>query len=179
MITQPTDQMHQARIPYQVSKVRKSLIPVQAMMVISPQIIWSERPSWFVENPPSWSVPPIMGRVIAQPIGCAIVKDPTEIPTKKNSIISYSIPVIPRPSEDDFEPSTVSEESLSMIAQTHIEDSKHPNTDWDAFWHSFYMADSKSDISRLDGWSSSSEISKLDGWSSQSEDDRDSGYDIM
>ena len=162
------DQMDKVRIPYQVSKVRKSLIPVQAMMMVSPQIIWSDRPSWFVENPPSWSVPPIMGRVIAQPIDCAIVKDPIKMPIKKSSIISYSIPEIPRPSEDDFESSIVP-----------MEDSKHPNTDWDAFWDSFYQTDLKSNISRLDGWSSSSEISKLDGWSSQSEDDKDSGYDIM
>ena len=57
------DHVQQVRLPYDVSRVERSLIPAQALMVISPQIIRSDGPVWFVENPPSWSVPPIMGRV--------------------------------------------------------------------------------------------------------------------
>ena len=115
--------MQQVRLPYEISRVEKSLVPVQAMMMISPQIIRSDGPSWFVENPPSWSVPPIMGRVNAQPLKCAIVGEILESPCRRGSIIS-SPPIIPRPSEDDSESSIVSEDHLCMIPQTHMKDSE-------------------------------------------------------
>ena len=166
------DNMHHSRIPYAVSRIEKTLTNVDAMMVVPTQIIRATGPVWFVSNPPSWAVPPIMGRVVGQRIDCAFVEDE---PAEAKSTCSYdssipSPPPSPRTSVAASRSSSFCEAHLRMVPAYGWEDWKQPKPEWYSYWFTCEPDDSNSQISKLDGWSSHSGISKLDGWSSHSDE---------
>ena len=162
------DNMHHSRIPYAVSRIEKTLTNVDAMMVVPTQIIRATGPVWFVSNPPSWAVPPIMGRVIGQKLDCAWVTD-IEEDVKSTCSTQSSIPSPP--------PSPCTSRAVSRsssFCDAHFREV--PMFGWEDFkqdkpaWYSYWFTNEPSE-SGLDGWSSNSDVSKLGGWSSHSGDE--------
>ena len=156
------------RIPYEVSRIEKTLTVTEAMMVVPTQTLSPNGPVWFVSNPPSWAVQPIMGRVIGQKMSCAWVTDRDE-DVKSTCSAQSSIPSPP--------PSPITSRAVSRslsLCETHLREV--PAFGWEDFkqdkpaWYSYWFTNEPSE-SRLDGWSPNSEISKLDGWSPHSDDE--------
>ena len=155
------DNMHHSRIPYAVSRIEKTLTTVDAMIMVPTQIIRATGPVWFVSNPPSWAVPPVMGRVVGQRIDCAFVEDG---PTLAKSTCSDdssipSAPPSPRTSVAVSRSSSFCEAHLRMVPAYGWEDWKQPKPDWYPYWFTCEPEDSHSEISKLDGWSSHSDDS--------------------